>query len=216
MPGRTRNGYHRASEADHLAREELRTFQCALTTLGVSFALILAGIVVVVPVYWLFDQAYDIGNDPEYPAPAAHAWRGVAEVLSNGFDSLPPHAPVAILCGLLFGAAMPIIRKLSPKAAPWTPSALAIGIAFIVPPAYPIAMFAGSMALVLWRKLKPKQCAALVFAVASGLIAGEGGSGRDGAGNSRTRRNRGRGSSARAPAPPPSPLRGFLHPSSGG
>lgn len=46
MPGRTRNGYHRASEADHLAREELRTFQCALTTLGVSFALILAGIVV--------------------------------------------------------------------------------------------------------------------------------------------------------------------------
>jgi OPT family oligopeptide transporter len=135
---------------------------------------ILAGIVVVVPVYWLFDKAYDIGNDPEYPAPAAHAWRGVAEVLSNGFDSLPPHAPVAILCGLLFGAAMPIVRKLSPKAAPWTPSALAIGIAFIVPPAYPIAMFAGSMALVLWRKLKPKQCAALVFAVASGLIAGEG------------------------------------------
>ena len=46
MPGRTRNGYHRASEAEHLAREELRTFQCALTTLGVSFALILAGIVV--------------------------------------------------------------------------------------------------------------------------------------------------------------------------
>jgi uncharacterized oligopeptide transporter (OPT) family protein len=135
---------------------------------------ITAGIAVVVPVFWIFDRAYEIGFDPEYPAPAAHAWRGVAEVLAEGFGSLPPNAPLAILAGLVFGAAMPIIRKLFPKAAPYTPSALAFGIAFIVYPMYPILMFLGSMVLVIWKKLNPAQCAALVFAVASGLIAGEG------------------------------------------
>jgi uncharacterized oligopeptide transporter (OPT) family protein len=35
-------------------------------------------------------------------------------------------------------------------------------------------MFAGSMALVVWKKVNPLQCKALVFAVASGCIAGEG------------------------------------------
>lgn len=135
---------------------------------------ITAGIAVVVPVYWIFDNAYEIGFHSDYPAPAAHAWRGVAEVLSTGFGSLPPYAPWAILAGLLFGMTMPILRKIYPKAAPYTPSALAFGIAFIVPPMYPVMMFLGSMLLVLWKKLSPKHCAALVFAVASGLIAGEG------------------------------------------
>lgn len=135
---------------------------------------ITAGVAVVVPVYLIFAKAYDIGFDPEYPAPAAHAWRGVAEVLAHGFGSLPTNANWAILAGLIFGMFMPIFRKLYPKAAPYTPSALAFGIAFIVPPMYPIMMFIGSMLLVLWRKLSPKHCTALVFAVASGLIAGEG------------------------------------------
>ena len=135
---------------------------------------ITAGIAVVVPVYWIFDNAYEIGFDPEYPAPAAHAWRGVAEVLAEGFGSLPTNAVWAILAGLVFGMLMPILRKIFPKFAPYTPSALAFGIAFIVPPAFPIMMFLGSMILVLWRKLNPVQCTALVFAVASGLVAGEG------------------------------------------
>ncbi|MBX3323251.1 MAG: OPT/YSL family transporter [Phycisphaeraceae bacterium] len=136
---------------------------------------ITAGILIVVPVYWVFSKVYTIGEaGGEYPAPAAHAWRGVAEVLATGFGSLPPYAPTAIVIGLIFGALVPIVRKIFPKAAPYTPSALAMGIAFIVPPAYPVMMFLGSMVLVVWRKLRPVQCKALVFAVASGLIAGEG------------------------------------------
>src|SRR5690606_26545817 len=81
---------------------------------------------------------------------------------------------LAIIAGLVVGTLMPIVRKAFPKAAPYTPSGLAFGIAFIVPAMYPIAMFLGSMLLVFWRRLKPVQCKALVFAVASGLIAGEG------------------------------------------
>lgn len=76
--------------------------------------------------------------------------------------------------GLVFGIAVPILHKMFPKAAPYMPRALAVGIAFIVYPQYPITMFLGSMVLVLWRRLNPVQCKALVFATASGLIAGEG------------------------------------------
>lgn len=135
---------------------------------------IVAGIVCVVPVYILFSTVHDIGDrEGAYPAPAAWAWKGVAELLS-GEGELPLYANWAIVAGLLFGMIVPIIRKVFPKAAPYTPSGLAFGIAFIVFPAYPIVMFAGSMALVIWRKLNSAQCKALVFAVAAGCIAGEG------------------------------------------
>ncbi|HRQ74860.1 MAG TPA: OPT family oligopeptide transporter [Phycisphaerales bacterium] len=141
---------------------------------------ITAGVMVVVPAYWLLRKVVE-GNgssigamDGEYPAPAAHAWRGVAVVLSEGFDALPPNAGWAILIGLILGTLMPLVRKLFPKFAPYSPSGLAFGIAFIVPAMYPIAMFLGSMLLVAWRNWKPIQHKALVFAVASGLIAGEG------------------------------------------
>ncbi len=140
---------------------------------------ITAGVFVVVPAFILLRMVGEragtpIGLSDEYPAPAAHAWKGVAEVLSQGIDALPQNAAIAALIGLFVGALIPILRKLLPKFAPYMPSGLALGIAFIVTPEYPMMMFLGSMLLVLWRWLKPVQCKALVFALASGLIAGEG------------------------------------------
>ena len=49
-----------------------------------------------------------------------------------------------------------------------------MGIAFIVPAYYSVAMFLGSMMLVAWKRISPASAAALAIAVASGLIAGEG------------------------------------------
>lgn len=144
---------------------------------------IAAGIMVCVPAYLLFDAAYDIGGvaqDVEnplkaLPAPAAHAWKGFAELLANGLDSLPDGALYAVIAGLVVGIALPAIRGVLPKAAKgWVPSGLAMGIAFIVPAYYCILMFIGSMFLVGWQKVSPKGAAAMAFAVASGLVAGEG------------------------------------------
>jgi uncharacterized oligopeptide transporter (OPT) family protein len=140
-----------------------------------QFVGIAAGILVVVPIYALFNQVHDIGGaESDYPAPAAHAWRAMAEVLGQGFDALPKHAEIAALAGLAFGALMPVLRRFAGPYGKFVPSGLAFGIAFIVPAKYPVAMFLGSMILVAWRKLSPATCAALVFAVASGLIAGDG------------------------------------------
>ena len=136
---------------------------------------ILAGVVFAVPVYLLFDQAYEIGgeNSP-LTAPAAQAWKAVAEVMSKGFDALPMMAEWGMLGGAVLGALFPLIRRFKPSWAAYTPSGLAFGIAFIVDAKYAIAMFIGSMGFVVWKKFRPASFEALVFAVACGLIAGEG------------------------------------------
>ena len=70
---------------------------------------------------------------------------------------------------------MSVLNKLGPAAIrPYLPSGLAFGIAFIVPAYYAVAMFIGSMVLVVWQKTRPDSAKKLSFAVASGLVAGEG------------------------------------------
>jgi OPT family oligopeptide transporter len=135
---------------------------------------IMVGIPICAGVYKIFDNAYEIGVDESFPAPAAQAWKAMAELLSGGFDQLPPNAVPAIIAGAAFGTLLPVIRKFVKPAAPYVPSSLAMGIAFIVPAYYSVAMFLGSMMLVAWKRISPASAAALAIAVASGLIAGEG------------------------------------------
>lgn len=142
-----------------------------------------AGIFICVPTYLLFDAAFDIGGTGKLdasgnplrvmPAPAAMAWKGMAEVLSKGLDALPDGAIGAVVAGLVVGALLPVLKK-ALKDPAWLPSGLAIGVAFIVPAYYSIAMFLGMVAFQLWMRLDKAGATALGFAVASGLIAGEG------------------------------------------
>jgi putative OPT family oligopeptide transporter len=134
-----------------------------------------AGSVVAVATFYLFDKAYDVGADnSKLLAPAAHAWAAVAQVMTRGTSALPQYAVHAMICGLAFGALIPVLRKSFPKAAPYLPSGLAFGIAFIVHAFFSICMFLGAMVSLVWSKSNPKQHERFVFAVACGLIAGEG------------------------------------------
>ena len=133
---------------------------------------ITGGIIICVPIYKLFTSAYEVGGD-DLPAPAAHAWRAMAELLSKGLDAMPAFALYGVIAGLLFGIAMPLLRKAKPEAK-WIPSGLAFGIAFIIPAFYCLSMFIGTVIFKSWEKRCPKVAAGLGFAIASGLIAGEG------------------------------------------
>ena len=133
---------------------------------------ILAGVLFCVPIYKLFDTAYDIGGE-QLPAPAAHAWKAMAELLSKGFDALPANAEIAVAAAFVFGVAMPLLRRVE-AIKKYVPSGLAFGIAFIVPAYYSVAMFIGALILIAWQRARPQQAERLVFSVASGLIAGEG------------------------------------------
>lgn len=130
------------------------------------------GSLFVVPIYSIFDSAYTIGEG-SVPAPAAHAWKAMAEVLTKGFSALPDKTLPIVALTCLFAIGLSLL-KLNKKWKPWVPNGLAMGIAFIVPPYYSIAIFFGSLLFVVWKKRSPKSCQDYVYAVASGLIAGEG------------------------------------------
>ncbi|MCB9668508.1 MAG: OPT/YSL family transporter [Alphaproteobacteria bacterium] len=142
-----------------------------------------AGIFICVPTYLLFDATFDIGGTGKLdangnpmrvmPAPAAQAWKGMAEVLSKGLDALPDGAIPAVVAGLVVGAAIPILKKVL-KDPRWLPSGLAMGVAFIVPAYYSLAMFFGMVAYQAWMRVDKVNATALGYAVACGLIAGEG------------------------------------------
>ena len=133
---------------------------------------ILMGILFAIPIYKLFDSAYTIG-DASLPAPAAHAWKAMAQLLSVGVEAMPAKCFEAVVGAVIVGVILSLLKKVDSIKA-YLPSGLAIGIAFIVPAYYSIAMFVGSMALVYWQRKDADHCKAYAFSVASGLVAGEG------------------------------------------
>jgi len=133
---------------------------------------ICAGIVFVVPAYYLFTSAYKLGSD-QIPAPAAMAWKAMAELLAKGFEALPPHATEAVIIASIIGAAVPLLRKIE-GIKKWIPSALAMGIAFIIPAFYSLVMFYGMVVWWIWNKKNPSAVDKFNFSMASGLVAGEG------------------------------------------
>lgn len=133
---------------------------------------LVAGVIFVVPVFKILTNAWELGSD-ELPAPAAFAWKAMAEVLADGFDSLPPYALVATALAGLLGASLPCFR-LVPKWKPYVPSGLAFGIGFITLPSHALNMFYGLVIWYIWRQVNAQSVEKLSFAVASGFIAGEG------------------------------------------
>ena len=133
---------------------------------------IVAGIFFSMPVYYLFIKAYKLGGK-ELPAPAAMAWKAMAEVLNEGFGALPPFAVQAICIAAVVGFLLACLGRIK-AIKPYVPSGLAMGIAFIIPAYYSLVMFYGMVAWLIWLAIAPKQVARYNFALSSGLIAGEG------------------------------------------
>jgi uncharacterized oligopeptide transporter (OPT) family protein len=133
---------------------------------------IFAGILFAVPVYELLTNAYALGGE-KLPAPAAFAWKAMAELLNNGLGALPPHAEAAVAVACVVGVMIPLLRKIKVIKA-FVPSGLAMGIAFIIPAYYSLVMFYGLCVWWIWKMISAKSVERFNFAVASGLIAGEG------------------------------------------
>ncbi len=134
---------------------------------------ICAGVVFVVPAYALITAGNPVGSD-KLPAPAAFAWKAMAELLTKGLDAMPPHAATAVVIACVVGALIPILRKFAKGLAPFLPSGLAMGIAFIIPAFYSLVMFYGMVAWWIWKRRNPEAVDRFNFALASGLVVGEG------------------------------------------
>ena len=112
-------------------------------------------------------------NAPEFPAPAAVAWKAVADVFATGIEHMHTMHQSAIAVGLGIGAFMVIAEKLAPKdLRKWLPSATGVGLGFILPFQYPLSMLIGAVAAAAWTHSNKKTSDDYLVPIASGIIAG--------------------------------------------
>jgi uncharacterized oligopeptide transporter (OPT) family protein len=100
-------------------------------------------------------------------------WRAVADLLTQGINHLPHTALIAIVGGALVGSALPLLEALWPKARPWLPSAMGLGLAWVVPFQNALSFLIGGVILTVWQKWNRKNSDTYAVPIASGLVAGE-------------------------------------------
>jgi uncharacterized oligopeptide transporter (OPT) family protein len=136
---------------------------------------VIAGTLISVPAYQFVVQRNPerLGSE-SLPAPAAKVWAGVAELLVDGVEALPPGAFTAILVGAALGVVLTLLEEFSPPhVRKWLPSTTGLGIAGVIPAFNSIAMFLGALLAWAVAKFRPQTAEAYTVPVASGLIAGE-------------------------------------------
>ena len=110
---------------------------------------------------------------PAFPAPAAQAWKAVAEVFRDGIQSMHPMHQQAIVVGLVVGALLVTMETFAPKnVKKWLPSSTGIGLGLILPFQYPLSMFVGALVTFGWQSTNADSAEDYVVPVASGVIAG--------------------------------------------
>ncbi|KAG2567554.1 hypothetical protein PVAP13_7NG332300 [Panicum virgatum] len=135
------------------------------------------GCVIGPSVFWLFYRAFDgVGTQKSaYPAPYAIVYRNMAILGVDGFSKLPRHC-LTLCCVFFAGAiALNVAKDLAPrKVARFIPLPMAMAIPFYIGSYFAIDMFLGSVILFAWEWVDKAQADAFSYAVASGLICGDG------------------------------------------
>ncbi|SPO25491.1 related to permeases - unknown function [Ustilago trichophora] len=130
----------------------------------------------------LFTKAYPCITDASaeecpFAAPAVAAWKAVAVAV------ISPKLPVSLSSGMTaIGFAiisvLTVVAKylwIPQKYHVYVPNWNAVGLGFVVPQTYyPIAMCMGATGALIWKGKKPQSFDLFAFAIAAGLIAGEG------------------------------------------
>lgn len=132
---------------------------------------VFAGAVVIVPAFYLLVPTPDILGGEVFPAPSAQVWKGVAELLANGMASLHPSARFALFLGAIAGMVLSVLERIAPaRVRRLLPSAMGLGLAFVVPFWNTLSIFIGAGVAFL---IKRTSAGEFTIPVASGLIAGE-------------------------------------------
>jgi uncharacterized oligopeptide transporter (OPT) family protein len=129
------------------------------------------GIFAVIPAWYLM-----VPNKETLEAmnpPATNMWKATADLLTQGVHLLPKSAVWAIVIGAFIGLLLPVIEKLFPKARPYLPSAMGLGLAWVVPFQNALSFAIGAVIVFLWQRINRKNSDTFAVPLASGLVAGE-------------------------------------------
>jgi OPT family oligopeptide transporter len=139
-----------------------------------QFLGIFAGAIIVVPAFYLIVPTPDILGGDKFPAPAAQVWKGVAELLAHGLSSLDITERGALALGGLMGILISLLERLLPnRARPFIPSAMGVGLAFVIPFWNTLSIFMGAFIAWILSKEAKELASQYTVPVASGMIAGE-------------------------------------------
>lgn len=130
------------------------------------------GTAAVVPAWYLMvpDAAT---MEKRFNLPSTQIWRAVAEALTKGLEYVPYSARMAIVYGALIGVLLPVLGTKFPKTNRFLPSAMGLGLAWIMPFYNALAFAVGAVLAWLWSMISKRNADTYVVPVASGLIAGE-------------------------------------------
>lgn len=130
------------------------------------------GTVAIVPAWFLMIPTKEVLE--KYNPPSSNMWRAVAEALSKGIDYIPLTARYALLIGGILGIVMALVDHFAPKKwKPYMPSAMGLGLAWIMPFANAFSFFIGAIIALVWTKVNKKTAELYVIPIASGAVAGE-------------------------------------------
>lgn len=137
-----------------------------------QFVGVFFGTVAIVPVWFL--MVPDRAHLEKFAAPATRQWEAVARILTKGIDQLPHSAQIAILIGAAIGVGLPLIERFTPaKYRKYLPSAMGLGLSWVIPFGNAAGFAVGAVLGFLWEKLHRKSSDEYSISLASGLIAGE-------------------------------------------
>lgn len=136
-----------------------------------QFIGIFFGTVAVVPAWYLMvpsKEALEAFNPP-----STNMWRAVAEALSQGISYVPITARYGILIGGVLGILLALGEHFFPKHRKFFPSAMGLGLSWVVSFANAFAFFLGALAATVWAMRDKKSAESFTIPIASGVIAGE-------------------------------------------
>jgi len=120
-------------------------------------------------VYPVLRNKFGIGPEG-LSSPISVKWAGFAELLTKGFDALPPGCLIGLLVGIAVGI---LLTLLAEKFRENVPSPSAMGIGMLLPAAVLMTFVLGGVVQLIWSKVSTKTEEDFRIPLASGLIAGE-------------------------------------------
>lgn len=130
------------------------------------------GTLAIVPAWYALAPSVD-QLTKQFPMPSASAWKAMADLLANGVSELPTSAMWAVLVGGVIGIALPLMEWFAPRVARYLPSAMGLGLGFVVDFSNSLGFTIGAVLAWLWTRSSAKQAESFKIPLASGLVAGE-------------------------------------------
>jgi uncharacterized oligopeptide transporter (OPT) family protein len=129
------------------------------------------GALAVAIAYPALRDRYGVGGEGGLTSPISVKWAGFAELLAQGFGTLPRSALVALVIALFVGVALTLLE--ASRAARFVPSPTAIGLGMLIPGYAVFPMVVGGIAYALWKRFSPRTEDVYNVPLASGFITGE-------------------------------------------